>query len=323
MKPDIDALLAGIESGDRKMLARAITLVESSRASDFEAVVQLLDELHRKAPARPSIRIGVTGVPGVGKSTFLDTFGEHLTEQGLSVAVLAIDPTSSQSGGSILGDKTRMERLSRNPQAFIRPTPAGLHPGGIARRTREAIVVCEAAGFDVILVETVGIGQSEVSVSSIVDTVILLMLAGAGDDLQGIKRGIMEVADLVVMHKADGDNELAAQAAATELANVIHLLPRRSPDWQTNVGTCSSLTGHGIAETFSQVRAHRAALGDEEILKARREQDLEGFEATVRGMVVDHFMGHPGRSERLGQIRDEVREGRLHPTAAAARLLAE
>ncbi|MEE2885982.1 MAG: methylmalonyl Co-A mutase-associated GTPase MeaB [Planctomycetota bacterium] len=323
MTHEIDELVAGVQSGDRRMLARAITLVESGRASDLESSIEILNRLHPTAPTSSSIRIGITGVPGVGKSTFLDTFGEHLIEQGLSVAVLAIDPTSTLSGGSILADKTRMERLSHNPRAFIRPTPGGLHAGGVARQTRETIALCEAAGFEAILVETIGIGQSEVSVSDMVDTVVLLLLAGAGDELQGIKRGIMELADVMVVHKADGDNEQPAQSAAAELANVINLLPRRFTGWQPSLGTCSSLTGDGIAEVYTRVREHRAAIGDEEILSCRSKQNLQGFEDTLRDIVVADFLRDPKVADRLEAIRAQVLGGLLHPTAAAAQLLAE
>lgn len=321
MTTDIDALLHGVQEGDRRTLARAITLVESGRSTDLGPSLELLNQLHSADATKDSIRIGITGVPGVGKSTFINAFGEYLIEQGLQVAVLAIDPTSTRSGGSILGDKTRMEQLSRNPQAFIRPTPGGLHPGGVARRTRDTIALCEAAGFDVILIETIGVGQSEVSVADIVDTVVLLALAGAGDDLQGIKRGIMELADVLIIHKADGDNELPSQAAATELASVINLLPRRFEAWQATVDTCSSLSGNGIPEVFSRIQEHRSALGNETIADNRREQALRGFDDTVRDLVISEFLHRPEIAQRRSDLQAKVRSGELHPTAAAVRLL--
>jgi LAO/AO transport system kinase len=321
MTTDIDALVHGVQEGDRRTLARAITLVESGLSADLDASLELLNQLHSAATSKDSIRIGITGVPGVGKSTFINAFGEHMIQQGLQVAVLAIDPTSTRSGGSILGDKTRMEQLSRNPQAFIRPTPGGLHPGGVARRTRDTIALCEAAGFDAILVETIGVGQSEVSVADIVDTVVLLTLAGAGDDLQGIKRGIMELADVLVIHKSDGDNQLPSRVAASELANVINLLPRRFEAWQPTIDTCSSLSGQGIPEVFSRVQEHRSALGNKTIREHRREQSLRGFDDTLRDLVINEFLQRPEVAQRLGDLQAKVRSGELHPTAAAVRLL--
>ncbi len=320
MSHHIDALLAGIRAGDRGALARAITLIESTRPADQEPGMELLVQL--QPTTAKALRIGVTGVPGVGKSTFLDAFGEHLTAAGLRIAVLAIDPTSSRSGGSILGDKTRMEQLSRNPQAFIRPSPGGLHPGGVARRTRETVTLCEAAGFDVILIETIGIGQSEISVADLVDTVILMVLAGAGDELQGIKRGIMELADILLVHKADGDNATPAALAATELAGAIRLLPRRFDSWQPTVHTCSAQTGSGIAETYQRVLDHRRALGEPGIEELRRQQSVQGFEDTLRDLVVSEFLSRPQVASQLDQLRRQVHDGSLHPRAAASRLTA-
>jgi LAO/AO transport system kinase len=319
----IDPLFVGIQAGDRRALARAITLVESERRVDMEASQELLGRLGTASSAgsAAAIRIGITGVPGVGKSTFIDRLGTLLIARQHRVAVLAIDPTSSLSGGSILGDKTRMAAMARDPNAFIRPSPGGQAVGGVGRRTREAILLCEAAGFDVVLVETIGVGQTEIAVSDMVDTFVLLMLAGAGDELQGIKRGIMELADVVVINKADGTNEPLARAAATEFGNALQLLPRRLAAWHPSVHTCSAQTGEGIEAVYAAVEAHRAALGTEGLATLRRDQAARWFEVTLRDLLVGEFMARPAVAGALPGLRAQVRAGELQPTAAALGLI--
>jgi LAO/AO transport system kinase len=288
----VDALEAGIRSGDRAVLGRAITLVEST-SMRHEAMAQEL--LQRLLPCSGSARrVGITGVPGVGKSTFIDTLGMHLVGRGHRVAVLAIDPTSTRSGGSILGDKTRMARLGVEPAAFIRPSPSGGTLGGVARRTRETLLLCEAAGFDVVLVETVGVGQSEVSLRGLVDFFLLLLLPGAGDDLQGIKRGIMEMADAVVVHKADGDNRVRAEAARGEQAMALHYLAPATPGWPPPVLLASSLTGEGIAECWATVERFYAELGPAGTIEQRRGQQMRAwFDDLVREELIARFRRHP------------------------------
>lgn len=268
----VDDYATGLEAGNRAMLARAITLIESnSRLHEAQAQELLQRVLPRTGRAK---RIGITGVPGVGKSTLIESFGSYLVERGLKLAVLAIDPSSTRSGGSILGDKTRMERLSRHPNAFIRPSPAGETLGGVARRTRETLLLCEAAGFDVVLVESVGVGQSETTLRSMVDFFLVLLLAGAGDDLQGIKRGILEMADLVLINKADGDNRLRTQLARAEQEAALHCLLAATPHWKTDVRLCSGLTGEGIPELWSSIEQFYRELEPRGVLAQRRQQQL-------------------------------------------------
>lgn len=321
MSTGLNQLVAGIEGGDRRFLAQAITLIESNRDEDLEAAQQLLDAV--SAETGRAMRIGITGVPGVGKSTFIDAFGVKLTRDGMKVAVLAVDPSSTISGGSILGDKTRMEHLSRDPNAFVRPTPGGSATGGVARHTRESILVCEAAGFDVIIVETIGVGQSEIAVADMVDTFVLLMLTGAGDELQGIKRGIMELADIVVIHKADGANEQPAKLAAREFQNALALLPNRTADWTPPVLTCSARTGAGIDEVFTTVQAHRTALGDTGLETLHHDQALHWFDATLRDLLVRNFLHRQDVADALPRIREQVHSGTVQPTAAVMQLLAK
>ena len=253
-------LAEAVFAGDRRALAQAVTLVESSRKDHQDLAAKLMEQLSPFSGT--SIRIGISGAPGVGKSTFIEAFGNHLLGLGHRVAVLSVDPTSVLSGGSILGDKTRMPTLARAQAAFIRPSPAGHILGGVARHTRESIVVCEASGFDVVIVETVGVGQSETAVADMIDMFVLLLLPDSGDELQGIKRGIVELADLVLVNKADGDLELHAQRTAAEYANALRLIRPRSRHWEVPVRTCSALTGDGIPEVWSLVERHRASMGD-------------------------------------------------------------
>ncbi|XXF80795.1 methylmalonyl Co-A mutase-associated GTPase MeaB [Myxococcaceae bacterium GXIMD 01537] len=312
-----EAYVEGVRSGDRALLARAITLVESSHPR-HEALAQ--EVLTRLLPhTGGSRRVGISGVPGVGKSTFIDALGMHLVGAGRRVAVLAVDPSSTVSGGSILGDKTRMARLAREPSAFIRPSPSGGTLGGVARKTRETLLLCEAAGFDVVLVETVGVGQSETVVAELVDFYLVLMLAGAGDELQGIKRGILEVADMLAINKADGDNKPRAERARSEYRAALHLMRGSgAPD----VTTCSALEGEGIAPLWSSIEKHLAARADSGVLERRRRAQQVGW---MWSMVEDGLRAalraHPVVSALVPTLEVEVREGRVNPTSAAVRVL--
>src|SRR5690349_19314313 len=272
--PDVPALARKLRAGDRATLARAITLIESKRADHQRESHALVQEL--LPDTGKAVRVGITGTPGVGKSTTIDALGTFLTGKGHRVAVLAVDPSSTRTGGSILGDKTRMARLANDPKAFIRPSPAAGTLGGVAAKTRETMLICEAAGFDVVLVETVGIGQSETAVADMTDFFLLLMLAGAGDELQGLKKGVVELADMIGVNKADGDNAARARAAAAEYRAALHILTPRSPHWTPPVITYSALTGDGIAEIWAQVATHRdkmSATG--ELADRRRDQQVK------------------------------------------------
>ena len=315
---DLDTLEKGILAGQRRALAKAITLSESTRA-DHQALAQEL--LTGLLPhTGKAIRLGFTGTPGVGKSTFIEAFGTFLTEQDLKVAVLAIDPSSTLNGGSILGDKTRMEQLSRNPRAFIRPSPSGGSLGGVARRTREALLMCEAAGYDVILIETVGVGQSEVAVAEMVDMFLLLLSPGGGDDLQGIKRGIMELADLVIVNKADGDLKAAAKRAAADYTLALHLMRPKSPSWTARVCLASALKGTGLEEIWQAVTDYREKLGESgELATNRAEQAVSWMWSEIHDQLVDRFREH--LPEKLEEMEQAVRDGRQPPTAAARTLL--
>jgi len=311
----------GILRGDRVTLARAITLVESELPADGELAARLLDSI---LPATgKSRRVGITGVPGVGKSTFIDALGMHLIRaRGERVAVLSVDPSSPISGGSILGDKTRMERLSVEESAFIRPSPSRGHLGGVARRTRETILLCEAAGFENVLVETVGVGQSETAVRSMTDFFLLLMLAGAGDELQGIKRGIVEMIDGMAINKADGDNKRKAERARVEYANALHLFPASAGGWIPRVVTCSALAGVGVAEVWDMVLEHGAKLEASGHLAARRSgQALEWMRELVSIGLEDSFRAHQGVSARLPGLEEAVGRGQMTPFAASRELL--
>lgn len=315
-----DALADSMRTGDRRALARAITLVESTRADHREDAERLLTGL--LPYAGNSIRIGITGVPGVGKSTFIEAFGLHVIGRGHKVAVLAVDPSSRRSGGSILGDKTRMEDLSRNPDAFIRPSPAGETLGGVARRTREAMLVCEAAGFDVIVVETVGVGQSETAVADMTDLFLLLLLPGGGDELQGLKRGIVEMADMVLVNKDDGDLAAAAQRAASEYRAALHLLGAGSAVWRVPVATCSAATGKGIGEAWDTVKEFRGIAERSGTLATRRgEQARAWMWSEIREGLVSALKADPGLAECLPGLDADVAAGRMTPAAAARRVL--
>ncbi|MGD9763215.1 MAG: methylmalonyl Co-A mutase-associated GTPase MeaB [Candidatus Binatia bacterium] len=320
-RADVEVLAAAVRSGNRRALAKAITLVESTRPDHQEAAQRLLGFLlpHTGNAAR----VGISGIPGVGKSTFIEAFGLHVIERGKRVAVLAVDPSSARSGGSILGDKTRMPLLSVAPAAFIRPSPAGGSLGGVARRTREALLVCEAAGYDVVLVETVGVGQSEYAVASMVDFFLVLMLAGAGDELQGMKKGILELADALAINKADGDNVARAARTATELRSALRFFRPRTPHWDPPVLSVSALERRGMDEVWSAIERHRAALtACGELTEKRREQQHEWLWAMIDDGLKRHFVSRRDVAAVLAEVEDAVREARLTPTDGARRVLA-
>jgi LAO/AO transport system kinase len=311
--------------GDRRALARAITLVESKHAADQAAAETLLQVVLPHASeqgAGNAIRLGISGTPGVGKSSFIEAFGLALTQQGLKVAVLAVDPSSALSGGSILGDKTRMEQLSRDPNAFIRPTPSGGSLGGVARRTREAMLLCEAAGFDVVLVETVGVGQSETTVAGMVDMFLLLLAPGGGDDLQGIKRGIMELADLIVVNKADGDLLPSARLAAADYRLALQLMRPRHPEWTPEVLLVSALLNQGIDAVWAAIGKFRAALEHSGGLKAQRRHQAESWLLReLQDGLLDWLKSDPAIAAELPKQQKAVAAGKITPSAAARRLL--
>ena len=320
-KADVDALAREVAKGSRRALAKAITLVESTRADHQHDAQRLLDVLLPRTGK--AARVGITGVPGAGKSTFIEAFGLYLIAQGKRVAVLAVDPSSARSGGSILGDKTRMAQLSVSPDAFIRPSPSGGSLGGVARRTREAMLVCEAAGYDVVIVETVGVGQSEVAVSSMVDFFLVLMLPGAGDELQGIKKGIIELADALAVNKSDGDNTTRAMQAASEYRAALRLFRHTSPNWDPPVLTVSALEARGMDAVWTTVEDYRAKLGASgELARRRRDQQQAWFWSMLRDGVERHFLARRDVRALLPELETAVTEGRLTPTAAAERLLA-
>lgn len=302
------------------MLARAITLLESVRIRDRDISKDLLSRILPRTGG--ALRIGISGVPGVGKSTYIESFGMFLVDRGHRVAVLAVDPSSSISGGSILGDKSRMPRLAASPAAFIRPSPNALTPGGVGRRTRESLLLCEAAGFDVVLVETVGVGQSETMVAEMVDFFMVLLLAGAGDELQGIKKGILELADLLAVNKADGDNRQAALAACEEYRAALRYLPSRTDHWQTPVLTVSGATGEGLSEVWDQIERHRQQMSESgERLARRREQSRSWMWSLIEERLRDRFVEHPRIRARLEDLEQGVLAGKITPTAAAHELL--
>jgi LAO/AO transport system kinase len=322
-------LADGVLAGDRRAVARAITLVESSRADHRAAARELVAALSARSAGQTSgdrmvPRVGISGVPGVGKSTFIETLGTQLTGQGLRVGVLAVDPSSVRTGGSVLGDKTRMARLAADPNAFIRPSPSAGTLGGVAKATAQAMVVLEAAGYDVVLVETVGVGQSEVTVAGMVDTFLFLTLARTGDQLQGIKKGILEIADVIAVNKAD-DREAEARVAARELAGALRFVHRShgtEQGWVPPVLTCSGLSGAGVPEVWEKVLAHRESLGEEGLAAKRAAQQLDFTWALVRDELEQRLQ----RSAAVASVREELREellsGRVQATTAADRIIA-
>ena len=309
----------GVRAGDATVLARAITLVESTALQHAAVAAELMKTLlpHRDH----SVRIGITGVPGVGKSTFIEAFGLYLCETGHRVAVLAVDPTSAISGGSILGDKTRMEKLSRHPSAYIRPSPSGGALGGVTRKTRETITLCEAAGYDVILVETVGVGQSEIAVRSMTDFFLLLALTGAGDELQGIKKGIVEMADAIAVTKADGDNVTAAEKLKLELGQVLHFLTAATAGWKPEALTCSAVKGNGIAEIWRLIEKFRSEMQASGEWSARRlAQVREGLVEFAREQVLAGMVDSPAVQKDLNALGQAVVEGKTTLREAAMRV---
>lgn len=317
----VDEYVDGVLSGNRSILARAITLVESNAERHQEKAQEMLTRL--LPHAGQTIRVGITGVPGAGKSSVIETLGLRLCERGHKLAVLAVDPTSSITGGSILGDKTRMEQLSRNRGAYIRPSPSGGVLGGVARKSRETMIVCEAAGFDVIFVETVGVGQSEITVRSMVDIFLLLQIAGAGDELQGIKKGVMERCDLVVVNKADGDNKLRADAARADYDRILHYLQPSTEGWKTRALACSAYTGDGIDEVWAAVEAFRANTTASGVFEKRRQQqNLDWMHNLVLEQIKRSFYGNANVRLNMPAIERQVIGGKISPTQAATLLLA-
>lgn len=318
---DVAALAEGVRAGRRADVSRAITLVESSRRDHRVAARALVGELARPPRGPLAVRVGISGVPGVGKSTFIEALGTTLTSDGHRVGVLAVDPSSVRSGGSVLGDKTRMGRLSADPAAYIRPSPAAGTLGGVARATSQAMVVLESAGYDVVLVETVGVGQSEVTVAGMVDTFLFLTLARTGDQLQGIKKGILELADVIAVNKAD-DLESETAAAAKELSGALRLVHRGSKVWIPPVLTCSGLTGQGLDDVWAAVLRHRDSLGEHGLADKRAQQQLEFTWALVRDELEQRLRTSPGVAAVRETVRAAVLAGELPAAAAADRLLA-
>ncbi|OPC81318.1 methylmalonyl Co-A mutase-associated GTPase MeaB [Embleya scabrispora] len=317
---DVGAYAEGVLAGNRTTLARAVTLVESTRADHRDLAQELLVKLLPHAGG--AHRVGITGVPGVGKSTFIETLGTRLTGAGHRVAVLAVDPSSSRHGGSILGDKTRMGRLAVDDHAFVRPSPTAGTLGGVARATRESIVLMEAAGYDVVLVETVGVGQSETTVANMVDCFLFLTLARTGDQLQGIKKGVLELADVVAVNKADGEYALAARRAARELAGALRLMRRPGESWTTPVLTCSGLSGEGLDEVWETVLKHRQTLeATGELAELRRRQQVDWTWATVHDALLAELREHPSVRAIVPALERDVRAGNLTATLAASRIL--
>ncbi|WP_326568306.1 methylmalonyl Co-A mutase-associated GTPase MeaB [Amycolatopsis rhabdoformis] len=317
---DVAAYAKGVLAGDRGTLSKAITLVESHRADHRAQAQELLVELLPHAGGAQ--RVGITGVPGVGKSTFIDQLGTDLTAAGHRVAVLAVDPSSTRTGGSILGDKTRMSRLAVDPHAFIRPSPTSGTLGGVARATRETIVLMEAAGFDVVLVETVGVGQSEVAVANMVDSFLFLTLARTGDQLQGIKKGVLELADVIAVNKADGPHARDAARAARELSGALRMIYGKDAPWTPPVLTCSALEGSGLDEVWATIGRHRALMQESGELDARRrQQQVDWTWSMVREQLLDRLTSHPAVRSQVADVERAVREGELTATLAAERIL--
>ena len=321
MEPEtLDALAKSVVSGDRRSLAKAITLVESARADHRKDAQALLERL--LPGTGKGVRVGITGVPGVGKSTFIEALGSNLTAAGRRVAVLAVDPTSGLSGGSILGDKTRMTKLSRDPQAFVRPSPASGSLGGVARKTRETMLVCEAAGFDVVLVETVGVGQSETTVAEMVDFFLVLMLANAGDELQGIKRGIMELADMIAINKAEAENAGAARHAKREYMAALRLMRGSHPAWKPPVLAVSGLQNQGLDVLWQKIEEHRELFEGNGVLQTRRREQMRRW---MWSMVDDRLLravrSHPSVAAQAAQLEAAVLEGKLTATLGAEAIL--
>ena len=319
--PDIASLARGIRAGERGVIARAITLVESRRADHQKAARALVQEL--LPSTGKAVRVGITGAPGVGKSTTIDALGTFLTARGDKVAVLAVDPSSARTGGSILADKTRMARLGSDPQAFVRPSPASGTLGGVAAKTRESMLICEAARYDVVLVETIGTGQSETMVADMTDFFLVLMLPGAGDELQGLKKGVVEIADMIAINKADGDNLRRAKAAAADYRAALHILNPRSPHWSPPVVTYSALTGDGVADLWGAVLNHRERMTKAgEFASRRREQQVKWMWAMLEDRVFARLRSDPSLKAKLPRLEAAVAEGRMSPAVAVDEIAA-
>jgi LAO/AO transport system kinase len=320
VEQDPSFYIDGVRSGNRRILAKTITLIESAHPAHRHLSSSVVDSLLPETGK--AVRLGITGVPGVGKSTFIESFGMMLVEKGHKVAVLAVDPSSTRSGGSVMADKTRMERLATAPAAFIRPSPSGGTLGGVGRMTRETMLVCEAAGFDVVIVETVGVGQSETTVASMVDFFLVLMLSGAGDELQGIKKGVLELADAVAINKADGDNLEKAEKARRSYEKALNLLNPATPTWSPPVLTCSALTLAGIDRIWTTVKDYRQRLSATgELDEKRRHQALAWMWSRIEDGLKERFFNHPQVSSRLREIEASVQRGELSPTVGAESLL--
>ena len=320
----VDEYMAGIEAGDTTILSQAITLVESLSAEHRKIASEIIARCQKISAERQTMRIGITGVPGVGKSTFIEAFGSHITSRGQKLAVLAIDPSSERSKGSILGDKTRMESLARDPKAFIRPSPSAGSLGGVTRRTRETILLCEAAGYDVVFIETVGVGQSETAVHSMSDFFLLLMLSGAGDELQGIKRGIMEMSDLISINKADGNNVEKAKMARALYANALHLFPPTESGWTPTAVTSSSVTMEGMDDIMAKMDEYFALVkGNGYYLRRRREQARYWMYESINDTLKNMFYEDPSIEKLLPDYEQAVLDGSLDSFAAAEKLIAK
>lgn len=316
---NISDIVSGISKADSTILSQAITMLESKRKEDKAIVYSALSKL--PPSDHKSFRIGITGSPGVGKSTFIETFGKHLSAMGISVAVLTIDPSSKINGGSILGDKTRMEELSKESNVFIRPSPSKGELGGVAEQSYESILLCEKAGFDVIIIETVGVGQSETHVKHVVDFFLLLILAGAGDELQGIKRGIMELADGIAITKSDGDNEKNAKIAKNSYQNAIHLLPPKDNNWITEVKTCSSIENQGITEIWKLLeKFQKHCSGNNWINNNRTEQDVFWFHQKLNQFLMEDFLSKENVTEKVKKMEASIIKGDLDPFTAASKI---
>lgn len=320
LPPDSEVLASAVIEGNRRALAQAITLIESTRADHRAIACELLERLIPHSGG--SVRLGVSGVPGVGKSTFVEALGNHVIDEGHRVAVLTVDPSSAISGGSILGDKTRMELLSRRPEAYIRPSPAGNTLGGVARRSREVLILCEAAGFDVVIVETVGVGQSETRVADMTDMFVLLQLPGGGDELQGIKRGIMELADLILINKADDELKTLAARSVADYRNALRLLHPRSVNWKVEVRTCSARDGVGIGDAWEIVLKHRNVHEASGELEARRAIQARGWMwSELSDSLLTALQSDPQVRDQIPLLEAAVSAGEIPPTIAARQLL--
>ncbi len=320
MHKDPSYYIQGVMDNNRLMLARTITLVESTLSTHQEIAKHVINEI--LPYTGKAVRLGITGVPGAGKSTFIESFGTMLTRLGHRVAVLAIDPSSTRSGGSILGDKTRMEKLAVNDMAFIRPSPSSGSLGGVARKTRESMLVCEAAGFDVIIVETVGVGQSETTVASMVDFFLVLQISGAGDELQGIKKGVLEVADAIVVNKADGDNINRAKLAKRQYETALHLVAPSSPNWTVPVMTCSALEEKGLTDVWETITSHKKIMtATGELDKKRQDQSMSWMWFLVNEGLERWFYQHDEIKKLLPRVKKDVEDGRVAPTRAADELV--